>query len=470
MQPTRQYREDSEEGRTAETLRFDFEGVRFRALRWSYSCSPSEAVGAQNVSRETFEESVGTVAGLPLVFLHGFAQNADAWEEVARCVSSQLRMATVRVGAVQEASARKTAAREIPAWEAVVRVSAARTRATRTNAARMDAVRADIARETAAQVDAVRPEAARGAAVQVDAERCAVARVGAVYALDFVGHGRSDKPESAIPYSMGFTCSMLLAFLRFVQQENAGRAPIVVGYSMGGRIALAAVCRALGIASSASEPDPPLSALVLESAGLGPDSEEARAAVAQANARRARALRDEGIERFMDEWERLPLFSTQQELPDEMRARLRAGRLANDAEALARTLEGTGAQHMSARSECLAALAALAKQGIPVRYLAGQRDEKYRKLAECLRGFVGDFSDSRFLADNRGDASRQSRSGRRLAGQGAAYDSQASTSALVPSASIEALVAPGVGHNIHLENPEWFSRWLLSFAYNLGKR
>lgn len=354
------------------------------------------AAGSLRSEKKPFDTNGIGAPAVPIVFLHGFAQSAGAWDAIARRVSLQ-------------------------------------------------------SQEGAAQA-------------------------GAVYALDFVGHGQSDKSESVIPYSMGFTCNMLRAFLRFVQQENAGRAPVVVGYSMGGRIALAAICHALGfmplsgyaslgdssldagctsaaVSSAVSaeapfsisdenlsgvlnfspetpagasgllfEPDLPLSALVLESAGLGPASEEERVAAAQANAHRACALRDEGIERFMDEWERLPLFATQRELPEEVRASLRAGRLANDAEALARTLEGTGAQHMPARPESLAALVALAGRGVPVRYLVGQRDEKYRKLAECLRGFAGD------------------------------------------SASIESLVVPDAGHNIHLENPEWFSRWLLSFA------
>ena len=409
MQPIRQYRKDfgkelpncaataaaavatAPPTTLATTLWFDFEGVRLRVLKWSCAETLSEAAAAQDVSRETFGKSAGVAAeaGLPLVFLHGFAQSADVWDEVARLIVSQPRTDDARAAGV------------------------------RTDVSWASAVRTDAARTTSGQV-------------------------GSIYALDFVGHGQSVRPESSFPYSMDFACDMLLAFLRFVRQENAGQAPVVVGYSMGGRITLAAICHALELASFASEPDLPLSALVLESAGMGPASEEERIAVAQANARRAQALRAEGVERFMDAWERLPLFATQQELPDEVRVRLRAGRLSNDAEALARTLEGTGAQHMPDRETCLSTLAALVKQGVPVRYLAGQRDEKYSKLAAHLREIP-----SRSLIGISNSSQPE-----------CAYPS-ACGSHFAASPSIEVFIAPDVGHNVHVENPSWFLERIL---------
>lgn len=430
MQPIRQYREDfgkefpncaataaaavatAPPTTLATTLWFDFEGVRLRVLKWSCAETLSEAAAAQDVSRETFGKSAGVAAeaGLPLVFLHGFAQSADVWDEVARLIVSQPRTDDARAAGV------------------------------RTDVSWASAVRTDAARTTSGQVGGARP----GTAARADAVRTTSGRVGSTYALDFVGHGQSARPESSFPYSMDFACDMLLAFLRFVRQENAGQAPVVVGYSMGGRITLAAICHALELASFASEPDLPLSALVLESAGMGPASEEERIAVAQANARRAQALRAEGVERFMDAWERLPLFATQQELPDEVRVRLRAGRLSNDAEALARTFEGTGAQHMPDRGTCLFTLAALIKQGVPVRYLAGQRDEKYSKLAAHLREIP---SHSLIGISNSSQPE-------------CAYPS-ACGSHFAASPSIEVFIAPDVGHNVHVENPSWFLERIL---------
>ncbi len=278
-----------------------------------------------------------------------------------------------------------------------------------------------------------------------------------VYALDFVGHGESDKPADALPYSMNATCDMLLAFLCEVRRANEGRAPVVVGYSMGGRIALAAVCRTAGI---------PLSALVLESAGLGLASLGERTSLARANAECAWFLRKHGVEQFMDKWESLPLFASQRDLTAALRARLRVSRLANDAEALARTLEGTGAQHMPSQEESLTALATLIARDIPVYYLAGARDEKYRALANFLRERMAALAHNRAPAaelpianpasplSSEGDAEPKSVSRETPTAANGPY------SADRPFAPFASLIVEGAGHNTHLERPEQFARYL----------
>ena len=70
--------------------------------------------------------------------------------------------------------------------------------------------------------------------------------------------------------------------------------------------------------------------------------------------------------------------------PRVVREHIRAGRLANDAEALARTFEHAGQHAMPARHQVLTALSALRLAGVPVLYLAGERDQKYRALADEL--------------------------------------------------------------------------------------
>ena len=105
---------------------------------------------------------------------------------------------------------------------------------------------------------------------------------------------------------------------------------------------------------------------------------------AERDARNAAALRRDGLSAFMDAWERLDLFATQRDLPASARERMRASRLANDAEALARTFEHAGQHAMPARVDALAVLASLRVSGAPVRYIAGALDVKYRTLAEGL--------------------------------------------------------------------------------------
>lgn len=220
-------------------------------------------------------------------------------------------------------------------------------------------------------------------------------RTRSVVALDLVGHGGSDRPEGADAYALGAQGEMLLAYLASPVgvaalaapgRSNGGsasaaqgsRKPLVVGYSMGGRVALAAASRQPETFARFA------GGLVLESAGLGPVDEREREDAAERDARNAAALRRDGLSAFMDAWERLDLFATQRDLPASARERMRASRLANDAEALARTFEHAGQHAMPARVDVLAALASLRVSGAPVRYIAGALDVKYRMLAEGL--------------------------------------------------------------------------------------
>lgn len=153
----------------------------------------------------------------------------------------------------------------------------------------------------------------------------------------------------------------------------------------------------------------PLAALVLESAALGPADESARGELAKRNNAWAARLREEGVGPFIDWWETLPLFATQYELPETVRAALRAERVSHSAEILARSLETWGAHHQAAEPETIEALASAHAQGLPFLYIAGKHDKKYAAVAARLQ------------------------------------------EAWLPTALI-----PNVGHNTHLENPTAF--------------
>jgi 2-succinyl-6-hydroxy-2,4-cyclohexadiene-1-carboxylate synthase len=206
--------------------------------------------------------------------------------------------------------------------------------------------------------------------------------------------------------SLGAVCDRVAAIVRLVAAAEG--APVLVGYSMGGRIAAETMVRHPGL---------PLAGLVLESAGLGPADDAARAALARRNGEWAARLREGGVAAFMDWWETLPLFATQRELPPATRAAIRVGREAHDAETLARSLEAWGAHHQAAESETAAALAQMRVAGRPVLYLAGSRDEKYAALAARVR-----------------------------------------------AAGLPAKLVEGAGHNVHLEKPEVFSRAVAQLA------
>ena len=220
-----------------------------------------------------------------------------------------------------------------------------------------------------------------------------------------VESGSAEAPYDSLA-SLGAVCDRVAAIVRLV--AAAEDAPVLVGYSMGGRIAAETMVRHPGL---------PLAGLVLESAGLGPADDAARAALARRNGEWAARLREGGVAAFMDWWETLPLFATQRELPPATRAAIRIGREAHGAETLARSLEAWGAHHQAAESETVAALAQMRVAGRPVLYLAGSCDEKYAALAARVR-----------------------------------------------AAGLPAVLVEGAGHNVHLEKPEVFSRAVAQLA------
>ena len=175
------------------------------------------------------------------------------------------------------------------------------------------------------------------------------------FAFELAGNGKSTHPTvDDVPgreaFDLVFQAQALLAFCEAVAHV-AGRLPVLVGYSMGGRVALQAACLVADdlrdggqidrIALRSSVAFAPrgrdrrldaIAALILESAGLGPVDDAAREALRERNFAWAVRVRDEGESAFMDWWAGLPLFESQRNLDDDQRERLRAGRLANDAE------------------------------------------------------------------------------------------------------------------------------------------
>ena len=375
---------------SGETRGFDFEGMRFGVKAWRASASDAREGGASAV---------------PIVLVHGFAQQASTWDDATRLLA--------------------------------------------------------------------------GAGAECFGFELAGHGVGACS----VGGDPTERPDF---FDLCFQARALLAFCGTVARD-AGVAPVLVGYSMGGRVALRAACLVAGdlrdgefgraalgssaafasrnrtchldaaagdlrdgdqldrislrssaafapcgrtgrldvagagqrdaAATSAGDAArmpaaASFSALVLESAGTGPVDDAEREALCERNFAWAARVRGEGVPAFMDWWAGLPLFESQQHLPADQQKRLRVGRLANDAESLALSFERAGAHVMPPKQETIRALCELAAKGIPVSYLAGELDAKYCKVASILR------------AESQG--------------------------------AISCRVVPAAGHSIHLEQPEAF--------------
>jgi 2-succinyl-6-hydroxy-2,4-cyclohexadiene-1-carboxylate synthase len=142
--------------------------------------------------------------------------------------------------------------------------------------------------------------------------------------------------------------------------DSIGTAELVVGYSLGARVALGLV--AAGRTSRA----------ILVSVNPGIDDAE-RAARRASDAAWAALLRTRGVAAFADAWQAQPLFATQQRVaPDRLAAR-RARRLRLDAEQLARSLEVMGLAEMPDYRGAIAA--------DRVALVAGADDDKYVAIA-----------------------------------------------------------------------------------------
>jgi 2-succinyl-6-hydroxy-2,4-cyclohexadiene-1-carboxylate synthase len=108
-----------------------------------------------------------------------------------------------------------------------------------------------------------------------------------------------------------------VAGIRSVMERTGAVRPAILGYSMGGRIAL----------SLALHYPAEVSALVLESASPGVENQDERDVRRRADDNLAAKLEAEGISSFLDVWEQQPIFASQARLPERTRAEVRAERM-----------------------------------------------------------------------------------------------------------------------------------------------
>lgn len=134
--------------------------------------------------------------------------------------------------------------------------------------------------------------------------------------------------------------------------------PVLVGYSMGGRLALhVALRRPAGIG-----------ALVLVGASAGIEDEALRAERREADERLAGWIERRSIEEVVDAWERLPVFASQS---PELREALRPGRLSHDPAELAALLRTAGQGVLPPVWD------RLGEVDRPVLLVAGEADDAY---------------------------------------------------------------------------------------------
>jgi 2-succinyl-6-hydroxy-2,4-cyclohexadiene-1-carboxylate synthase len=224
-----------------------------------------------------------------------------------------------------------------------------------------------------------------------------------IIALDMPGHGQSDAPQDAKRYSIEHCQKDILAALQELGIKK-GHA-IILGYSMGGRIALYTAFSGF------------FRALILESASPGLENPAEREERRMSDEALAASIEREGVPTFVERWERLPLFASQRTLPFECRDTLHRQRLQNNATGLAQSLRGVGTGVQPSLYTLLPTL------HMPVMLIAGELDTKFTMIAKHM-------------------------------------------AQVLPRSQLH--IIPAAGHTVHLEQPQLFTSLVGDFSLALA--
>lgn len=188
--------------------------------------------------------------------------------------------------------------------------------------------------------------------------------------IDLLGHGRSDAPCGPDSYAMQACVQDLVAVLDALGIERTH----VIGYSLGGRVAL-------GLAALRPER---VGSVIAVGAHPGLRDAALRAERIERDEALAASIERDGVEAFVERWMCNPLFTSQRARRGEaFWARARAQRLSNRSWGLAASLRGIGAGAQPDLRD------ALSRSGVPILLAVGADDARYLALAhELLPGLA----------------------------------------------------------------------------------
>lgn len=191
-------------------------------------------------------------------------------------------------------------------------------------------------------------------------------------AIDLTGHGKTAMPEDVARYSMTQQVEDLEALCEALSLKRF----TLLGYSMGGRVALAYAVNYPRRVSS----------LVLESASPGLKTAEERANRQVADSLLADRIVAGGLPAFVEFWERIPLFDSQRVLSEEKKVAIRTERLSQNEKGLANSLRGIGTGSQPSYWQQLHAL------NLVILLITGELDTKFVNIAREMMGY---FSNAR---------------------------------------------------------------------------
>lgn len=221
-------------------------------------------------------------------------------------------------------------------------------------------------------------------------------------AVDLPGFGKSDVHSDIKYYKSDF----LLRMLNYIIHTLKLNKPVLIGYSMGGRLALS-----FAIAHPKS-----ISALIIESASPGLKSSEEQIAKVEQDKAIIDFIRNNTIQDFVNFWKNLPFFESQKNLPQSIVDEVYSNLNELNPLGLINSLSGFGQGVMPEQWSQIENIA------IPCLLISGEKDEKYCEINKLMRKKI--------------------------------------------SSSCHEIVKDA-GHNVHLEKPEEFVNLLTKFLQQI---
>ncbi|WNS74690.1 2-succinyl-6-hydroxy-2,4-cyclohexadiene-1-carboxylate synthase [Bacillus sp. DTU_2020_1000418_1_SI_GHA_SEK_038] len=191
-----------------------------------------------------------------------------------------------------------------------------------------------------------------------------------VFAVDIIGHGKTDSPEDVSKYDIESVAGDLQTILHKLGIVHTN----LLGYSMGGRLALTFSLKYPQLVRK----------LILESSTPGLKSESEREARRLQDEKLACRIQENGIAEFVDYWENIPLFQSQKMLSEDIRQQIRNERLGNSVLGLSNSLRGMGTGTQSSWWERLHELS------FPVLLITGELDTKFCRIAKEMHKTLKD--------------------------------------------------------------------------------
>lgn len=182
-----------------------------------------------------------------------------------------------------------------------------------------------------------------------------------IITIDLIGHGLTDAPYNVQRYSMEEQVELLHDFFEARRIQSF----TLIGYSMGGRVALAFTMKYEEMVDQ----------LILESSSPGLQTEEEREARRKSDHALAEKIEKSGLDSFIEYWENIPLFESQKTLPETKQQAIREDRLSQRVIGLTNSLRGMGTGSQPSFWDDLQNFTK------PVLLITGELDKKFQQKA-----------------------------------------------------------------------------------------